>query len=108
MCKYNFQLPETPDPQFEHPQIDEQRTSIQINNGDIILQRFARKKSCFDNPAFIEEVWKDAPITETESSPSAIVNTEDRIQSANKKSGTIDVWWLTDDGGKNIQKNYLK
>lgn len=98
---------ETPDPQFEHPQIDEQRTSIQINNGDIILQRFARKKSCFDNPAFIEEVWKDAPITETESSPSAIVNTEDQIQSANKKSGTIDVWWLTDDGGLTLLVPYL-
>lgn len=65
------------------------------------------KKSCFDNPAFIEEVWKDAPITETESSPSAIVNTEDQIQSANKKSGTIDVWWLTDDGGLTLLVPYL-
>ncbi|CAI9720554.1 solute carrier family 12 member 3-like [Octopus vulgaris] len=39
--------------------IDEQRTSIQITDGDVILQRFARKKSGLDNPAYTEEVMKN-------------------------------------------------
>ncbi|XP_014780900.1 solute carrier family 12 member 3 isoform X2 [Octopus bimaculoides] len=86
--------------------IDEQRTSIQITDGDVILQRFARKKNGLDNPAYTEEVMKN-PLPEN----NPVIEVESVLENpsmfSKKQEGTIDVWWLTDDGGLTLLVPYM-
>ncbi|GAB1610275.1 hypothetical protein Ahia01_001313600 [Argonauta hians] len=107
---------ESPSSEDAVSRIDEQRTSLQITDGDVILQRFARKRGGLDNPgldnpgldnpgytgeASGQPGSKESSVQKSNSLPGSI------NQFSQKQEGCIDVWWLTDDGGLTLLIPYM-